>query len=130
MTQAQALLYADETDVFGDAGYQGVEKREQNLELPITWHVAMRPSQRRVLPKTTEGEGVSESLFDTPRPAFVPRLSIRFMRSRTCSVTARHAIEGWRRIPPSCSRCLASLIWCLRDGGLMRIAKFRPKNGK
>ena len=30
----RALLHGDETDVFGDAGYLGVEKREENLELP------------------------------------------------------------------------------------------------
>ncbi len=34
VTQAQALLHGDETDVFGDAGNLGVEKREENLELP------------------------------------------------------------------------------------------------
>lgn len=56
VTQAQALLHGDETDVFGDAGYQGVEKREENLEVPVTWHVAMKPSKRRALPKTLEGE--------------------------------------------------------------------------
>lgn len=56
ITQAQALLHGDETDVFGDAGYQGVEKREESLELPVTWHVAMRPGKRKALPKTTEGE--------------------------------------------------------------------------
>lgn len=31
VTQAQSLLHGDETDVFGDAGYQGIEKREENL---------------------------------------------------------------------------------------------------
>lgn len=56
ITQAQALLHGDETDAFGDAGYQGVEKREENLELSVTWHVAMRPGKRKALPKTTEGE--------------------------------------------------------------------------
>lgn len=56
VTQAQVLLHGGETDVFGDAGYQGVEKREENLELPVTWHVAMRPSKRKALPKTAEGE--------------------------------------------------------------------------
>lgn len=56
VTQAQALLHGDETDVFGDAGYQGVERREENLELPVSWHIAMRPSKRRALPKTAEGE--------------------------------------------------------------------------
>ena len=56
ITQAQALLHGDETDAFGDAGYQGVEKREENRELPVTWHVAMRPGKRKALPKTTLGE--------------------------------------------------------------------------
>ena len=56
VTQTQALLHGDETDVFGDAGYLGVEKREENLELPVTWHIAMRPSKRKALPKTTAGE--------------------------------------------------------------------------
>ena len=56
VTQAQALLHGDETDVFGDAGYQGVEKREENLALPVTWHVAMRPSKRKALDKSAVGE--------------------------------------------------------------------------
>jgi IS5 family transposase len=56
VTQAQALLHGEETDVFGDAGYQGVEKREENLELPVNWHVAMRPGKRRALPGTSLGE--------------------------------------------------------------------------
>jgi IS5 family transposase len=51
VTQAQALLHGDETDVFGDAGYQGVEKREENAGAPVTWHVAMRPGKRRALSK-------------------------------------------------------------------------------
>ena len=50
------LLHGDETDVFGDAGCQGVEKREENLALPVTWHVAMRPSKRKALDKSAVGE--------------------------------------------------------------------------
>jgi IS5 family transposase len=34
--QAQALLHGDETDAFGDAGYQGVDKREESFECPVT----------------------------------------------------------------------------------------------
>ena len=56
VTQAHALLHGDETDVFGDAGYQGVEKREEHLETSATWHVAMRPGKRRALDKSPEGE--------------------------------------------------------------------------
>lgn len=56
VTQAQALLHGDETDVFGDAGYQGVEKREENLALPVNWHIAMRPSKRKALDNSAVGE--------------------------------------------------------------------------
>jgi len=55
VTQAHALLTAEETDVFADAGYQGVEKRAQNQDKPVTWHVAMRPGKRHVLPDTPLG---------------------------------------------------------------------------
>ncbi len=56
VTQAQSLLHGEETDAFGDAGYQGVEKREENLEVPVTWHIAMKRSVRKALPKDAEGE--------------------------------------------------------------------------
>jgi IS5 family transposase len=56
VTQAHALLHGDETDVFGDAGYQGVEKREENQDNEATWHVAMKPGKRRALPETLLGE--------------------------------------------------------------------------
>lgn len=49
VTQAHALLHGDETDVLGDSGYQGVQKREENKDSEINWHVAMRPGKRKVL---------------------------------------------------------------------------------
>ncbi len=56
VTQAHALLHGEETDVFGDAGYQGVEKRAENQDKAVRWHVAMRPGKRRALPATPWGE--------------------------------------------------------------------------
>lgn len=47
VTQADKLLHGQETDVLGDAGYQGVDKR--NPELKVNWHVAMRPGKRNAL---------------------------------------------------------------------------------
>ncbi|NVI09953.1 IS5 family transposase [Paraburkholderia youngii] len=44
---AEALLHGQETDVYADAGYQGIEKRCQAN--PVRWHVAMRPGRRRQL---------------------------------------------------------------------------------
>ncbi len=55
VTQAHALLHGDETTAFGDAGYQGVEKREENQNSAVTWHVALRPGKRRTLPDTESG---------------------------------------------------------------------------
>jgi IS5 family transposase len=44
---ALALLHGEETGVYADAGYQGIEKRKQTCS--ARWHVAMRPSKRRKL---------------------------------------------------------------------------------
>ena len=56
VTQAQNLLHGDETEAFGDAGYQGVEKRDENLECPVTWHIALRPGKRKALRDTPQGK--------------------------------------------------------------------------
>jgi len=53
VTQAGALVHGDETDVFADAGYQGVAKREETQGIKANWHVAMRPGKRRALDKRT-----------------------------------------------------------------------------
>ena len=47
MTQAGALLHGQETMAFGDAGYRGVEKREEPQG--PTRHVAIQPGQRKQL---------------------------------------------------------------------------------
>ena len=49
VTQAGKLLHGKETDVFGDAGYQGVNQREENVDKKVQWHVAMRPGKRKAL---------------------------------------------------------------------------------
>ena len=49
VASAHALLHGGESVVFGDAGYQGVEKREENQNTAVEWLVAMRPGKRRAL---------------------------------------------------------------------------------
>ena len=53
VTQAHALVHGKEADVFGDAGYQGVDKREETQTLKVRWHVALRPGKRRALDRST-----------------------------------------------------------------------------
>ena len=49
VTEAHRLLHGEEQQVWGDAGYIGVQKREENLGLAVDWQVAMKPGQRRQL---------------------------------------------------------------------------------
>lgn len=60
VSQTHALLHGKETAVFGDAGYQGVEKREENRETPVKWHVAMKRGKRKALPATAWGTLVEQ----------------------------------------------------------------------
>ena len=49
VTQAGELLHGEENRVWGDAGYTGVGKREENRGLDVEWLVAMRTGKRRLL---------------------------------------------------------------------------------
>ena len=59
VTEAHRLLHGGEKRVWGDAGYQGVAKREENEGLEVEWRVAMRPGRRRQLEPGSE-EAVKE----------------------------------------------------------------------
>ena len=55
VTEAHNLLHGGETQVWCDAGYQGVHKREENLGREVEWQVAMGPGKRRKLdPESAE----------------------------------------------------------------------------
>ena len=49
VTEAHNLLHGGETVEWGDAGCQGVHKRDQNSGREVDWQVAMRPGLRRKL---------------------------------------------------------------------------------
>jgi IS5 family transposase len=48
IAEANTLLHGQESVAFGDAGYQGVEKRP-DARADVTWLVAMRPGKRKAL---------------------------------------------------------------------------------
>ena len=48
VTQAGALLHGGETTAWGDAGYQGVERRPEHRGGGVEWRVAMKPGRRRL----------------------------------------------------------------------------------
>ena len=62
VTQAHALVHGEETDVFADAGYQGVGKRAETQDIKTHWHVAMRPGKRKLLDKSTPMGAIQDQL--------------------------------------------------------------------
>ena len=55
VTQAQALLHGDEKESFGDAGYQGADKRPE-AHGNARWNIAMRPGKRRAQDTSSASE--------------------------------------------------------------------------
>ena len=59
ITQAQHLLHGDERDVFADAGYTGVAKREEiieaqaegSIDADVRWHVAIKRGKLKAMPE-------------------------------------------------------------------------------
>jgi len=62
VTQAHRLVHGQESDVFADAGYQGVAKREETQHIEANWHVAMRPGKRKTLDLGHPMEAVLDKL--------------------------------------------------------------------
>jgi len=50
VSEGNSLLHGQESDAYGDAGYQGVDKRPDAKE-DVAWHVAMGPGKRKALDK-------------------------------------------------------------------------------
>jgi IS5 family transposase len=46
VVEANSLLHGQETDAFGDAGFQGADKRADAKD-GVRWHIAIRPGKRR-----------------------------------------------------------------------------------
>ena len=61
IAEAHTLLHGQETHAFGDAGYQGVEKRP-DANAQVSWHVAMRPGKRRALDKNRPLDALIDKL--------------------------------------------------------------------
>lgn len=49
IVKVDQLLHGTETDVFGDAGYTGVHKRDEHKQRSVRWWIAMKPGTRKVL---------------------------------------------------------------------------------
>ena len=56
------MLHGYERAAYCDAGYQGVERRAENLATAVRWHTAMRPGKRKQLDGRTRLGKLQEKL--------------------------------------------------------------------
>ncbi len=75
VTETRNLLHGGETVVWADAGYQGVDKREENLELEMEWRVAMGPGRRRKLERESR-----EALTEKSKASVRAKVEHPFLR--------------------------------------------------
>ena len=61
VVEANSLLHRQESDAFGDAGYQGAHKRADAAP-GVEWHVAMRPGKRRALDKLDPADALIDKV--------------------------------------------------------------------
>ena len=75
VNEAHNLLHGGETVVWGDAEYQGVHKREENLGREIDWQVPMRTGRGRQL-----DPGSNESLADQLKASVQAKVEHLFLK--------------------------------------------------
>jgi len=61
VTEGNSLLHGQESVAFGDAGYQGIDKRA-DARADVTWHVALRPGKRRALDKANAADALIDQV--------------------------------------------------------------------
>jgi IS5 family transposase len=61
VTEGNSLLHGQEKEAFGDAGYQGIEKRP-DAKKGVTWHIAMRPGKRAALDLDNERDALTDKI--------------------------------------------------------------------
>jgi IS5 family transposase len=61
ITQAEHLLHGEEKRVWGDAGYVGIDKRQEHEERHVQWLIAMRPGKRAQLAKRSTQAGAEKA---------------------------------------------------------------------
>ena len=57
ISESNTLLHGQESIAFGDAGYQGIEKRP-DAKTGVNWQIAMGPGKRKALDKENEADAL------------------------------------------------------------------------
>jgi transposase, IS5 family len=128
VVEANSLLHGQESDAFGDAGYQGAAKRPDARD-DVNWHVAMRPGKRRALDKTKP----SNALLDQVEQL---KASVRAKVEHPFRVVKRqfgHVKVRYRGLKKNTAQLTTlfalSNLWMVRHVLLALDGQIRPKAG-
>jgi IS5 family transposase len=61
VVESNTLLHGQETQAWGDAGYQGTGKRPDAKD-GVRWNIAMRPGERKLLDRTLLVESLTDQI--------------------------------------------------------------------
>ena len=89
VTEAHRLLHGGESRVWGDAGYQGVHRREENRSREVDWQVAIRPGQRR-----KPDPGSEEALAEKSKASVRAKVEHPFLKTKRMFGYARVRYRG------------------------------------
>ncbi len=112
ISQTPELLHVQETELWADAGYVGVDKREDmqaaliknEQTLTLKLHVAKR---RSAITKMIEGwQKTMAQAYEKLKAQVRARVEHRFTWSRTCFTTRTHATRASTRTTVSSTGCL------------------------
>ncbi len=109
VSKAHALLHGHEEQVFADADYTGVDKREEMAGKTVKWYVAAK----RVKIKAMQDGALDDLViaFERTKAQIRSRVEHPFRSSRTCFTIARPDTSAWPRTRHNCSVCSLSRIW-------------------
>jgi len=119
VSEGNSLLHGQETYAYGDAGYQGIEKRP-DAQADVSWHIAMRPGKRRALNKENAVDAMMAKIekikagiwVKVEHPFRVIKRQFGYVKVRYCGLT-KNTASSWKNVRaiPSIENCqLAALI--------------------
>ena len=126
VVEANSLLHGQETDAFGDAGYQGAAKRPDARD-GVQWHIGMRPGKRRALNKNKTSDALIGQLEHL-------KASIRAKVEHPFRVIKRqfgHLKVRYRGLKKNTAQLMTlfalSNLWMVRKKLLILDGQIRPK---
>jgi len=110
VTQTGEVLHGEEKTVYLDAGYTGVEKREELKDRDIDWQVAMKRGKLKAVPEDSILGQLLRKL-ESVKASIRSKVEHPFPIVKNCSTSGRCVTRAWPRTRRSFTPCSAWPTW-------------------